>query len=473
MRPLHLATRLAVAAAFAIAATPGLAQTGIDLTQPRNAPPRGALLRLDQVPRYQVPALAIEQLMLEDQWWMGLGMPARYAAPHEVAMTPQNAGVWESLGDQRRLWRLRVSSPGARSLNLGFLRFHLPPGAAFYLFSIGSDDELGPFTWRDVDEHGQLWTPPLVGDEMLLALAVPAAREHEVALELRFINHGYAGFGAPAPKSGGCNVDLACAAGDGWRQQGRAVGLISVAGSYYCTAFLVNNTARDRRPLLLTARHCGVHAGNAASVVVLWDHQLEGCRRDDPQADSNGRVIAQVGGLRRFQTGAHWLADDPVTDFALLELDDPIDPALGLYFAGWDRSERAPRASVVIHHPNTDAKRISIDRDPAAISSHLGSDAPGNGSHLRIGSWEVGTTEGGSSGAPLFNQDGRVVGLLHGGLAACGNHQPDWFGRLGAAWNGGGTPSTRLRDWLDPLGLGVQSLDGLSARAQRPPRAKP
>ena len=197
-------------------------------------------------------------------------------------------------------------------------------------------------------------------------------------------------------------------------------------------------------------------------MVVLWNHTSDRCRAGEAGSETAGRIQPQDGALRRFQTGARWLAEDPVSDFALLELDDPVDPRLGLHFAGWDRRDVEPTESVVIHHPHTDAKRVSIDRDPARITSHLSADRPGNGSHLRIGGWEVGTTEGGSSGSPLFNRAGRVVGMLHGGLAACGNDQPDWFGRLAAAWQGGGEPTSRLRDWLDPLDLQVRVLDGLT-----------
>jgi hypothetical protein len=75
-----------------------------------------------------------------------------------------------------------------------------------------------------------------------------------------------------------------------------------------------------------------------------------------------------------------------------------------------------------------------------------------------VADWDLGTTEGGSSGSPLFDQDGYVVGELHGGDAACGNDRPDWYGRFSYAWDEGSTDDSRLSVWLDPLGTGQTTL---------------
>ena len=144
-------------------------------------------------------------------------------------------------------------------------------------------------------------------------------------------------------------------------------------------------------------------------------------------------------------------------------LDDTPHPAFGVYYAGWDRSRSDPLRSAVIHHPNTDVKRISFDLDRATTTSHLRAEQRYGSDHIRVGAWDLGSTEGGSSGAPLFNHDKRVVGQLHGGYAGCGDPRADWFGRFSAAWTGRGRLGLRLSDWLDPLGTGALILDGLAA----------
>src|SRR5690606_31124473 len=75
--------------------------------------------------------------------------------------------------------------------------------------------------------------------------------------------------------------------------------------------------------------------------------------------------------------------------------------------------------------------------------------------------WDLGTTEGGSSGSGLYDHRGRVIGHLLGGNAACNNpNGSDSYGAVSAGWNGGGSPTTRLRDHLDPAGDNPGAIDG-------------
>ncbi|GAI32011.1 unnamed protein product [marine sediment metagenome] len=68
--------------------------------------------------------------------------------------------------------------------------------------------------------------------------------------------------------------------------------------------------------------------------------------------------------------------------------------------------------------------------------------------------WDIGTTEVGSSGAPLFDQDHRVIGILSGGDASCGNSVNDYFLRLTNAWDDYSSSVEQLKFWLDPENSG-------------------
>lgn len=399
----------------------------------------------------ELPAVDLHRLRLDDEERVKSGGVPHFAAARRVEVDPWRFGEWQPDERGRARWQLPVHSPGALSLSLAFSSFELPPGARLWIRSgAGETAEVsGPFTRADQDAHGELWTPPMAGERLLIELDSPIADLDDIVLRLSRVHHGYAGFGeSDAEKAGDCHLDSACLDED-WRIESRSVVLLSIEGVRYCTGFLLNNTANDGVPYLVTAHHCGVTTRNAASVVAMWRHERATCEQE-PAAPS-----------RLFQTGSVWRASHRAADITLLELDDPPPQAADAVFAGWDRAADAPLEAVSIHHPNTGRKRISFADGPLLLTRHLRDVEVAGADHLRVGHWRRGTTEGGSSGAPLFNEDRRVVGVLHGGYAACGNQDADWFGRLASAWHGS-SPAHRLRDWLDPLDQQPLVLDALT-----------
>src|SRR5690606_13497198 len=114
-------------------------------------------------------------------------------------------------------------------------------------------------------------------------------------------------------------------------------------------------------------------------------------------------------------------------------------------------------------------KRTTHSDNPLRIEGYLG--AAGS-NHLYVFWNQPGTTEGGSSGSPLYSPDGRVIGQLHGGSASSSTSGPadpaDWYGRVYTSWPGGGTASSRLSNWLDPAGTGAEFIDGLDSTPTDP-----
>ncbi|MGD9546357.1 MAG: trypsin-like peptidase domain-containing protein [Candidatus Krumholzibacteriia bacterium] len=392
----------------------------------------------------------VEAARSEDRDREDLGLAPRFALPQNVSISPENAGVWEDLDPRFQLWRHRITAPGALSVNLGFSAYRLPKGARLSIYpadATGPDDPRGvrTFTDRDNEDHGELWTPVILGDEIVIELVLPVESRHDYGLELASINRGYRFFGEDLAgllrdKSGSCNVDVICPEGDDWRAEIASVGVISTGGSTFCTGFMVNNTAQDATPYFMTANHCGINVGNAPSLVVYWNFQSPVCGQQGG------------GSLADFQTGSTWLAGNATSDFTLVEMDDPVDPEHAVAFAGWNNGSEDPQQAIAIHHPNTDEKSISFEFDPTSTTSYLSNAVPGNGTHIRVTDWDVGTTEPGSSGSPLFDENHRVVGQLHGGYAACGNNSSDWYGRFSVSW-------PALAPYLDPTGSGAAVLD--------------
>lgn len=407
----------------------------------------------------------------EDGSDKAFGVPLQYALARPIAALDfskrAQIGQINTLKDGRVQWLLDIEAPGASSIDLTFDAFYLPAGAELFVFDPEFKLLRGPFTDADNEVHGKLAVPLLMGSRARVVLNVPEEQLAFVTLQFGTAWAGYREWwNASAKAVGDCNVDVACSVGDPWRQQMQAVARTTLNGGL-CTGQLVNNTAADRKMYFLTANHCRVTPENAALLVAFWNFQNSTCRA--PGSIGAGGV--GNGSLAQSQSGAFFRSkaaentDVTNADFALLELDDAPLPQFNVFWSGWDRRDLAPSAATGIHHPNGEVKRISFENQPLSISNYLET-IPGARTHLRIADWDLGTTEPGSSGSGLWNPEKRLVGVLSGGFASCGNDLADWYGRMASAWEGvGASPNRRLRDWLDTGNSGAQFVDGVGSCA--------
>jgi len=382
----------------------------------------------------------------------------RFAVPLDVHVTPTSHGTWTVTPEGRR-WRVTLASPGAHTIGVALDVRALPPRATLRVSDPGGDHAHGPWTDEDLPLGGELYSPPVPGDAIVVELDLPHGTVDPVVTVVS-VQHDYRGFGPTldglidavrAERQGSCNVDVACDLADPWRDQVRSVGVLTVRGAWMCTGSLVASLGDGPpRPYFLTAFHCGITEDNDHAVRVYWNYEAPTCGE------------RCCGDVTQSQAGATLRARYRESDFCLLELDRRPDAGVHAFLSGWDaRDEHVPSEVVAIHHPSTDEKSISFSDDALLHASYLGFFGDGDGTHWRVDDWEIGTTEPGSSGSGLWDENGRLVGQLHGGDASCDDRDlSDWYGRLSVSWEGGGTPSTRLRDWLDPGDTGVRVADG-------------
>ena len=408
------------------------------------------------VPTVEMGPVDIPALLVEDEIEAAEGLPFRFGNPFTVNYTLDNSGAWTDLADGGRVWRLRIQSPGAFSLNLIYDQYDLPDGATLFLYNDDLSMVIGAFTARNNKDHGQFATGPVKGDVTVLEYYEPAGVRGRGRLSISSVVHAYKdifsydvtkdalGFG----ESGSCNNNVNCPEGANWQDEKRGVAMILTAGgSRICSGSLINNVRQDQTPYFLTAYHC---LGGETTWIFMFNYESPGC------PNVNGPTNQTVSGCVK-------RASYSTSDFALLQLSEQPPTSYGVYYSGWSNMNVNSQSSTGIHHPAGDIKKISFDYDSTTTTEYLGT-SPGT-THLRITAWDDGTTEGGSSGSPLFDQNHRIIGQLHGGYASCTSITSDWYGKFARSWTGGGSSTNRLRDWLDPDNTGATVLDGFDPNA--------
>lgn len=417
-----------------------------------------------EITRITMPPVNVSALKAEDQEdQLMKDIPFRFAFGHTVNMNTNNCGNWTILANGDRVWMLEIVSKGALSINLTFSEYYLPKGAKLFIYSPDETYKIGALTDFNNKPHIQLGTAPIPGDKIIIEYFEPADVDFQGVLTIGTVAHAYRDIFKLAEKfekgfgdSGDCNNNVVCPEAEIWENQIRSVALITLGnGTRFCSGSLLNNVTNDETPYFLTANHC-IEGQTVSTMVFIFNYQSDIC---DPGGDGNdGELTQSVSGatlLENTNTPGPGNSTDPMdTDMAFLLLSESPPSDYNVFYSGWDNSGVIPASTVGIHHPSGDVKKISFDEDAAQITGYF--DLTGNGggtTYWRIVNWEDGTTEGGSSGSSLFNDNRQIIGQLHGGQASCSNNVNDYYGRLALSYQ-------FIAEWLDPNNTGVTSILG-------------
>ena len=419
-----------------------------------NYPGSPAGIDYRNVPFIKLPGVNRDKLIsIEEQERLITGEKSlRFGKILPVSFGIDNAGIFQSF-EGCQVWRIGLWSPDARGLGLIFDRFDLDVGEKVFIYSPGKKQVLGAFTCDNMNINKTLAVRPLENDSIIIEFQFNTNRKD--ALHIGSVVYDYLGiYSVIGSKdewynaSGPCNVDINCTEGQDWQTEKNAVcrELIYKSDHGYselCTGVLLSNTSETDVPYLLTTNHCIENNSHAENTLFVFQYESPYC--DGP----DGFVIKSI-------SGSDMKATSENLDFALVELNKIPPITYNPIYAGWSISELQPENSVTIHHPNGDVKKISVDNDPAVVANYSTFD---DNAFWNILQWDVGTTEAGSSGAPLFDQDHRVIGVLSGGDAHCGNSVNDYFLRFTNAWDDYSSSEEQLKFWLDPENTGATFVD--------------
>ena len=390
----------------------------------------------------------------------------RFSAPLSLDLAPAAAPENYTFENEEWTWSQTFTVPNATGLGLFADQLNLPEGGRLTLEN--EHGLRGPFTQADASTQNRLFTDFLPGATARLVYRGPLPETPP--FHLWRLDHVYRPdrWKNPFEKDFGdandCHVNANCAEGDGWEDEksGTArINLIVEEGVGFCTGNLINNTAQDGRPYLLTGFHC---MDGFTPIYDLWSVDFEYTSQDCNNPTTEPTPTRYLG--------VEYRAGLQATDFMLLEIIDASFAAEDHYFAGWDRSDGGVSGRVIhFHHPSGDIQKVSFsDAQGMPILNTTitwNSNVVTPTRHHFTADFAMGTFEVGSSGSCFFDENRRVRGTLNGGNANCPGPTEAFVGRFHLSWDSGSADSTRLRPWLDPLGTNPTTLDGANLLTKR------
>jgi hypothetical protein len=344
------------------------------------------------------------------------------AAGAAVAVGP---GVARGIGNQEIVWTAAFEARGASALRLQISGLDLPKDAELYVYNLAGQ-AFGPYRGKGPLGDGELYTHTVFGERLLLQLH---ARDGADAVRFRVEEVGVMGrrfqparFGATlamfdslAPAASNlcsynadCVINASCQSTSVVNGAKDAIAsiLFRSGGSYYiCTGGLIaDSDAAGIVPYFLTANHCISSDREASSVETYFDYATT-CSNPDctqPYNDSGDTV------------GATLKNASSSDDHSLLQLSAVPDSSDGVeVYLGWT-------SVAVANTDNAALYRISHPSGaPQAYSEQQVDTGAGTCGTLPRGRYiysrdTLGATEGGSSGSPVLNGAGQIVGQLYG-----------------------------------------------------------
>lgn len=423
----------------------------------------------------------------------------KFAKSRKIDINPNKVGRIFKTSKGRYIWEVTLISRGAKNIGFHFDYFNLAKGSS--LFIKNGNEIKGAYTYLNNNEYKTLQISPIKGDSVVLQYdfsdeIIP----EKIPFSIDQIYHGYVEVSSVIKKISIKNnysgeplynynshsiSDLSCSPEiinyPFAKRLSRGVVLLIVGGEYIGTGSLINNTRNDGTPYILTASHV---INNNFSIENDFDQIRNNCHNtvvffnfESPIGNQSIRATEEQS-----LSGTELVAYDSDSDMALIKITGGIDSnernnnkkiipiEYRPYFNGWDISNMPNAPFYTIHHPLGATKRYSESKDKTIhLFDYSISLGLFNGTkdfynkHWYISEWAIGTTAQGSSGCPLFQKDGLIIGTLTGGRSDCEFPYDDAFYAIKECWTRDNRDSIHsLSYWLDPDNTMSTSCNGIN-----------
>ncbi|QQS50549.1 MAG: T9SS type A sorting domain-containing protein [Bacteroidota bacterium] len=376
------------------------------------------------------------------------GIKNRYAVYENVKLDLKNKeGLFQI--SNGNVWRTRIDAENAYSISVIFSNFKIPQGAKLFVYSLDNNIIRGAYTYKNNKENGIFALADFPGDAIILEYFEPFDPDFKGSLIIGKIGKAYRDLGEIDLKATTeDNINVTCPEGYPYQTEKHAVAKMTFQegnSGYLCTGALINNARNDGKPYFLTANHCLSKEIVANTLVTYFNYERLNCTGIyNQQQTLSGSVLKST---------------NAATDFTLLELSEVPPSDYRPFYAGWNAaSDDYVISGYGIHHPQGEDKKIAVSHDSIRswdfnISWQDGIESEPNTHWLVL--FNAGFTLGGSSGSPLFDNNNRIIGQLHGG-----GDGADFYGKLSRSWNLGTLANGKIKPFLDPDNTGTLVMEG-------------
>lgn len=338
--------------------------------------------------------------------------------------------------------RVGLCSEKAKGISLFFDRFHLPEGAKLFVYNPAQTIVYGAFTSENNNKTKSLLVRPLYADSIVVEYQEPLDVSFRADLHISLATHELRKV-HDFMSSNSCTALVTDREGTETYKQAVCLQFTVTSGSaWWSSGALINNP--EHKPYVYTAGHNIVEAEWATRTIFYFNYEVPA--QDETFQPTNQLTIS----------GSTLLAMDTDVDFALVELNKMPPAEYRPYYAGWTRETNPKGPFMCIQHPYGDVKKVSFVN--SITTSYY--DRPSVKTYWYISRWNDGITQDGSSGSPLFDADGHIIGQLTAGASECGSPINDLFCKFLDSWDYYSDESKQLAKHLDPKGENIMSMEG-------------
>ena len=307
------------------------------------------------------------------------------------------------------------TSKEAKSLRLELDVSQLEADDMVWILDSESLYAFGPY--KPQDNPKPFWGPLVLGDTSIIVIE----SKDDTFGQFQIRNYAHILKSIKSDPGSSCNLDVNC--------QNKDIQQISTSvarytfidgGAYLCSGTLINTNNESFTPYFLTAAHCISSQTGASTIEVYWDYRSTFCGSNQGVNLNNPTEVPRT-------SGSTLLVTQPNPDSTLLQL---TDSAGDRWFAGWTTQRPIIGNPVYgIHHPRGGFQRFSegflsnVDCSLNCFGDRCSGTSALNFTKQVEVEWTASLTEGGSSGSPLFNSAGQIIGNETGcGPADCANN---------------------------------------------------